>query len=282
MPLLALLQANATADRTILYVLGAIALVTLIVLGLRFFRNLFEVITAPAASLKYHGQNDHFFFSLMVVFFAGTIATIIFLVNQPKVVATFDNYAGMMATDIAAGNSNATYRDVAKDMAQKTMNDNFDIFFVQNTIMLPLFFVALWLVIGFLSFLFARIMTTGITAVDMLGTTAYSAFFSIIGLALAGTLVIELAGQGVGITPAPSPAAIAGVVLILYAVVLFLMGVNQAADLTAGQTIGVIIILLIVLGGAGFLIKKQGGEKFAEFKGRIQSFNPANRTPGAE
>src|SRR5688500_5457278 len=226
---LSMLQAAGADDRTMLIVLGVIALVTLVVLGLKFFRNIFEIITAPGASLKYHGQSDHFFYSLLIVFLGGLIATMIIVANQDKIAEAFSHYSTKVSTDLGAANSNPIYRDVATQYARTRIDDNFNIYFVQNMIMLPMLFVGIWLVLGFLVFVFSKLFQAPTTAADMLGTTAYSAFFMAIGVALASPLIIDfIASQAGGAAPVPGPLGIAGAVLILYGVVLFLMGIAGA------------------------------------------------------
>src|SRR4051794_10958646 len=143
-----MLQAAGPNDRMMLIVLGVIALLTLVVLGFKFFRNLFEIITAPGASLKYHGQMDNFFFSLLVVFLGGLISVAIMVAGQDKIAQSWNNYSSKVSQDLGAANSNHIYQDVAEKYAKDRLDTNFDIYFVQNMIMMPMLFLALWFVLG--------------------------------------------------------------------------------------------------------------------------------------
>jgi hypothetical protein len=276
MPLSMLLQTDGPADRTMIIVMGVIALVILVVLGLSFLRNLFEVITAPTASLKYHGQSDHFFRSLLIVFLSGLIATVIMLAGQTKIVDAYSVYSTHIATDLGEGNVNPNYKDIARDKAQRTLDSNFNIFFVQNMLILPMFFVGVWLVIGFLTFILSKIFNGGATAVDMLGTTAYSAFFMTIGFALATPFLIgQIAGAAGATAASPDPMGIIGAVLMLYGVVLYFLGVTHAAELSGGQTLGVVIFLLVLLGGLSYWGYDSSSKTFETFANGIRSFDPS-------
>jgi len=246
------------------------------VLGLRFLRSLFEVITAPGASLKYHGENDHFFHSLLIVFFGGVVAATIMMVSQDKIVNTFSHYSNHVASDLAQANSNPTYRDVAENFARDRIDSNFNTNFVQYMVGMEMVFIIIWLALGLLCFVFSKMFGSGVSASDLLGTTAYSAFFGSIGLALATPLIIDfIASQAGAGGPTPDAMGIAGCVLLFYGVILFLMGISQAADLTSVQTVGILIMLLIVLGGLGYWGYSTGTKNFDAFRSKVTSYNPA-------
>ncbi|MDQ3023694.1 MAG: hypothetical protein M3R04_04795 [bacterium] len=276
MPFSLLLQTAGQPDRTMLIVIGVVALFTLVVLGLKFLRNLFEVITAPTASLKYHGQSDHFFQSLLIVFLGGLIATTILVATQERTVTAFSHYSGHVSQDMANANSNELYRGVVEDFARTKIDSNFNIFFIQNMIMLPMLFVAVWLFFGLLCFVFSKMFGAGVTAADMLGSLAYSAFFTTIGIALAAPLIIDFIAGQAGAPPAsPDPMSMVGAVLVLYGVVLFMMGVSAAAEITIVQVVGIIVMLLIVLGIAGYFVFTESQKSFTTFKGKVTGYNPA-------
>jgi hypothetical protein len=114
------------------------------------------------------------------------------------------------------------------------------------------------------------------TWVDIHGTLAYGAFFFAIGLGLAASALMDtITGAIGGPAGGMGVAGIIGFVLILYSLVLYFIGVPQSADLSGGQTVGVVIAMLVILGGLGFLANYKGAEAFDAFRGRIQSFNPA-------
>jgi hypothetical protein len=275
MPLL-LLQAAGANDRMMLILLGVFALLTLVVLGIKFFRNLFEIITAPGASLKYHGQMDNFFYSLLVVFLGGLIAVGIMFGTQDKIAQAWNGYSSKVGADLGQANSNPIYRDVAEKWAKDRLDTNFDIYFVQNMITMPALFLAVWFVLGSLVFVFTKIFQSTVAWPDMLGTLAYSAFFTAIGIGLAMPLIIGFIASKAG-AEAPTPDAMTGIgiVLVLYGIVLFLMGITQAAEISVGQVIAVVIFLAIVLGGIGWYSSTKAKENFDIFAGKVTSFNPA-------
>jgi len=110
---LALFQSEPVAGQQLFIILGVITIATLIALGLRFFVNMFEVITAPGASLSHHGQNDNFFFSIFVVFLGGLIGTFGLLALQAELKLAFHSFAETVCNDAALLNTNLNYRDIA-------------------------------------------------------------------------------------------------------------------------------------------------------------------------
>jgi hypothetical protein len=273
---LALLQVGSEPDRTIIIFLAVMVVACLLVLNLRFFRNLFEIITAPAASLKFHGEQDPFLTSILLVLMGGVIATLIMVANQQKLSQEFNTYADTVASDLAAANGNPNYRDIAKATALDTLNRGFDTHVVKNLLAAPFVFIGLWLFIGIFTFLFSKMLGGTTTAANLLGTTAYSAFFVTIGIGLASVFIIRMiAAQAAAGSATPDGLGIAGLLLILFGVVLFAMGVTQAADLSSGQTIGVLLFLVIVLGGASYGIMNAGTTRFEAFSAKVTTFNPA-------
>jgi Yip1 domain len=273
---LSVLQSAGANDRMMLIVLGVIALLTLVVLGLKFFRNLFEIITAPGASLKFHGQTDNFFYSLLLVFLGALISVAIMVANQDKIVEAYSHYSNKVAADLGAANSNKIYQPVAEEYARKRLDDNFNIYFVQNMIMLPMVFVAVWFVLGSLVFLFPKMFQSTVAWADMLGTTAYASFFFSIGVGLAAPFIVDFIASKAGASaPTPDAMGIAGCVLMLYGLVLFLMGIAAAAEISSGQVIAVVLFLAIVLGGVTYYAYDSSRKAFAVFSGKVTSFNPA-------
>jgi len=83
------------------------------------------------------------------------------------------------------------------------------------------------------------------------------------------------AGSG---TPQIDVLGIIGAVLLLYALILFFMGIASAAEIQAGQTAGVLIVLLIVFGGIGYGVYAMSTEPWEAFKLSIQSYDPSRGT----
>ena len=126
----------------LLIVFGIIGLAVLVALGGRFFTNLFEVVTAPGASLGHHGRNDQFFFSLFVVFLGGLIGSVVLLVKQAAIIEAFRTAASVIAEAAARGNANEIYRGDAMNWGVNTMMSNFDIYVTANFIFYPIVVVA--------------------------------------------------------------------------------------------------------------------------------------------
>lgn len=275
---LALFQAGSESsqDQTLYIILGVITLATLIALGLRFLVNMRDVLIAPSASLGHLGQTDNFFFSIFVVFLGGLIGLFGMLPRKMELISAFNEYASTVAHDIAVSNQNAIYRASSEQWGTDVMQSNFDTFGMGNLIFFPIVMVIIWLIVGSICFLGAKILGTGSSYSNFLSSLAYGSFFASIGLGFLSVIGV----QGIAMTATKLPPTIEvfgiiGIVLMLYALVLFLMGISQAGDLLTGQVIFVIIILLIVLGGIGFLIFHLSTEPWDTFKTAIRSYNPA-------
>lgn len=266
----------AAEDQGTLMVLGAVTVIAIFLMGLKLFRNLFEVITAPTASLKYHGENDNFFFSLMLVFVGGMIATILLLYNKEGVSTQFNDYSSSVAESLATQNTNQTYHEQIRDWARNRLDSSFDTVVTSNLMSFCVVIPILWFVVGFFAWLMTKIFGGGATLGNFLGTCAYASFFTSIGLGLAGVALAGfVASTATTAPPTLDGLAIAGLVLVAYGVILFVMGVNNAAELSGGQTIGAIIFLLIVLGGAGYGGFYQGQQMFGKFAAEVKNHNPA-------
>jgi hypothetical protein len=142
--------------------------------------------------------------------------------------------------------------------------------------MLPMVFVVTWLFFGFLCFIFSKMFGAGVSAADMLGSVAYSAFFTAIGVALATPLILDfIASQAGAPSPTPDGMGIAGVVVLLYGIVLFLMGVSAAAEITSVQVFGILVMVAIVLGIIGYFVYDGSKTNFDAFKAKVVGYNPA-------
>ncbi|MBN2081787.1 YIP1 family protein [bacterium] len=277
MPLnLALFQAESVLGQPLYIILGVITLATLVALGLRFFINMFEVITAPGASLSHHGQNDNFFFSIFVVFLGGLIGTFGLLATQSLLTGSFHNIAVSLCNSAALLNSNANYRDIAAQYGISVMDGNFDIYVTSNLVFFPILMVVLWILVGSICFVASKVFGGQGSYGNFLSGLAYAAFFYSIGLAFA--MPDSLAAYSASlemVTASPSVLGIIGSILMLYGIVLFIMGISQGADMAGGQVIGVVVVLLVVLGGLSYLGYYYATPIWQEFTNSIQSYNPA-------
>ena len=275
---LALVQAGSdtSQDQTLFIILGVITLATLVALGLRFLVNMRDVLIAPTASLGHLGQTDNFFFSLFVVFLGGLIGLFGIIPRKAELISAFNEYAAAVTNDIALGNSNSIYRDSAQTWGQEVLMNNFQLFGIENAIFFPILMVVLWIFVGTICFGAAKIMGTGTSYGDFLGGLAYSSFFANIGFGCVFLFGIQTVAGTASKSPAtPGIWGIVGIVLLVYALILFLMGISQAGDLTTGQVIGVLIVLLIVVAGASYGIYAMMQEPWDAFEGAIRSFDPS-------
>jgi len=273
---LALLQSEPDVSQQLFIILGVITLATLIALGLRFFVNMFEVITAPGASLSHHGQNDNFFFSIFVVFLGGLIGTFGMLSIKGQLTMAFHAFAQAVCSNAALLNTNQHYRDIAADYGINILDGNFDVFVAQNLVFFPILMVVLWIFVGTICFLGAKMLGSHAAYGNFLGSIAYSGFFASIGLGFSALLIIQgmqaYVEQG---SLTPGVLSIVGLLLLLYALILFFMAIAQGADLASGPVVGVVIILVVVLAGVIAGIHYYAKPIWEGFTSQIQTYDPS-------
>lgn len=272
--MLALLQATAP-DSKLYIVLGIVTLATLITLGLKLFTNIFEVIGTPGASLAHLGRTDNFLFSFALVLLAGLLGTWILMTNQPLMAKGFHEFSVQAGQAAAQANSNPTYREIAAEMGSLKLDGAYSVYVSSNLLFYAPLAVVHWLFIGLLWFLIARMLGGHTTAGAFLGTIAYPYFFGVIGSAalLAGSVTnLKAAVSG---APALDLLTILGSVLILYSLILLLIGVNQAAELGTARMIVGIIILLILLAGAGWGGYYGAAPAYANWESSVKGYDPS-------
>ncbi len=281
---LALLQAGQIEDKTLFIILGVVTLLVLVALGLKFWRNMFEVITAPTASLGYHGQNDNIFFSLVIVVLGGLIGTFILVNAQGEMVQGFHVYSSTYANVVAEGGASSTYKDVAATWGTNKLDATFANYFISNLPLFPVLLVLNWFLIGFLSFLGAKMFGGQTTLSTLLGAFAYPYFFLAIGQAAYLVAVIssfksfaDLTQGSMGDTSGINMIWLSvGLVLSLYGVILWFIALAQGGQLTVGGIIGVLVVLAIVNGGIQALITYQGVKPWTEeLVSDIQAIDPS-------
>lgn len=277
---LAFMQAASQPDQRLFIILGVITLFTLVALGLRFFINLKEVVFTPTASIKHHGINDNFFFSLVVVFLGGLIGAFVLLFNQATMIEGYHQAAQTVATGLSQNAPNPTYRGIAEQWALSKIDGTFNVYFINNLIFFPLLVVAFWWLIGSVTYVGARMFGGQATYGAFLGSLAYSYFFGGIGLGCLVTAIFSSASAFkdalAGGSPPMDTLTIVGAVLLLYAIILFLIGVMHAADMTAGQLIGAVVVMLIVVGGGGAAAYYYGAvPAYTKFASQMTTFDPA-------
>ncbi|HES58602.1 MAG TPA: hypothetical protein ENO21_04135 [Firmicutes bacterium] len=263
-------------DQSLFIVLGIIALASLVALGGKFFVNLYEVITAPAASLGHHGQSDNFFFSIIIVFLGGLIASILMIQGRDTMAVHFHDYSVAVCGDAAQQNSSDVYRDIAAETGVMDMDDQFSLYVLDNLIFVPVAMVLLWLVLGLIAWIGTKIVGSPATLGNLLGSLAYACLFISIGFGLMAVYIVEaVAGTATGEPVMPGGMAIAGIVVLLYGIVLYLIGLAQGASITGGQSAVPVILLLLVIGGLGYLAYSQAQPKFDDFLNGIRTYDPS-------
>jgi hypothetical protein len=265
----------STADKNLLIIYGAVAIVIIVVLGLRFLVSMFEVLTAPTASLKHHGEQNNFFQSLLIVILGGLIGTLVLFFKQSALVAAWTAYAENSAHTLAMANSNTNYRDIAEAYALSKLNANFSIYGLDMLVFLPMMLAVLWIVVGLLAFLFAKLFGGNTTLASFLGSLAFGSFFINIGIGLLGLFAINtvdaLSRQG---TPSFDAMSIIGAILFVYGLILWIIAVNVAPENTTGQTIGVLIFVAVLLAGTAVLLQIQVFEPtYTQFKTNVETLD---------
>jgi hypothetical protein len=272
-----LLQSAAASDGTWPFImLGVITLAALVALGLKFFTNMFEVISAPGASLGHLGRSDNFFFGLTLVILAGLIGSLILLVNQPQMVSGFHEYSADLSKTAAQANSNENYREIAAKWGTDTLDGVFTSYFSGNLVFYPIVVLLVWLVLGFVLFGIVRMVGGQIGAGAFLTMMAYPYFFGIIGFAclLAG-LLPDMKGLAGG-APAMGIWTIIGGLLFLYSLILTMIGVNQGAECGTTRMLISVIILLILLGGGSWAGMNYGAKpRMDKFQSDIKGLDPS-------
>ncbi len=255
---------GSSSDPKLLMVMGIICLLVLVALGGKFFVNLFEVITAPAASLGHHGKNDNFFFSMFVVFWGGMIGSVFLLLNKVMILEEFQSFATSVGNYVAQGNGSEIYRPDAAAWGTTVLTSGFDLYIVSNFIFFPVIAVVCWLLAGSLMYMFAKLLGGLGELSEFLGSVAYGAMFMAIGCAMSFVLKVQmlsmfssLVGSGGVSQPSPDAISIIGLVLTLYGLILFIIGIGQGASITGGQVVGVVLIYLILVGVICYLIQSQ-------------------------
>jgi hypothetical protein len=274
---LALLQ--GAPDKMLLYMMIAITVLVAIALGRRFFVNLFEVITAPTASLHHHGRNETFFFSLMVVFLGGVIGALALTVAQPQVQQGMQDLSQSVGHELAQGNSNPNYREMSATYATEIISTNIDTYVTANIPWLPAVLLAFWLIVGLLFWLLTKMFGAQATAGNFLGSLSYGYFFYGIGFALCLPAIVKLLTNilyGLSAQLSFDPLTIAGLVLVLYGLILIIMGIIQGAEIGGGQFIVCAILFLIVVGGGLIaLLYYQFMPQASSFAAQVRSLDPS-------
>ncbi|MCB1220558.1 MAG: hypothetical protein H7A35_03175 [Planctomycetales bacterium] len=287
---LAMLQGDDTTGM-MLIALVVLTLVSFVVLGLKFFVNLFEVVTAPGASLKHHGQSDTAFYSFAVVFLGHLIGSIVLVLNRAQMSAGYQEFAVEFGKQLAMSNPNGNYRDVAANWATGKLDVLYQTMVDSNLLWLGLFGLFIWVIAGLVFFLAAKMFGSPVSLSDMMSTTAYPMFFYTIGwCCYTAASFSSFAVFGDGFKPASlmgnSVLYIVGSVIMLYAVILYAIAFMQATDLGFGQLIVGYLLYSLIMGGIYFGVTSKiitpAVEQFASDVVSLDFSKSGYKLPGSE
>lgn len=251
---LAMLQGADDTTGMMLIALVVLTLMCFVVLGLKFFVNLFEVVTAPGASLKHHGSSDTAFYSFAVVFLGHLIGSIVFVLNRAQMRDGYHEFAVGFGQTLAQNNPNQNYQDVAANWASAKLEVLYQTMIDSNLLWLGLVGMGIWIIAGLIYFVAAKMFGSPVSLSDMMSTTAYPMFFYTIGwccYTAASLVAFKNFADGFESSSMMGQSAlyIAGMILMLYGVILYAIAFMQASDLGFGQLIVGFILYTLITGG---------------------------------
>jgi|GEM_PF-1561194 len=244
----AFLFQGGDSDQLLQWMLVGAIVLSILAMGLQFFKNVFYAITAPTYSLKNMGEDDNFFFSLLMVVVGGLFMALYALMQKGYLLASFDKFSQGQINDALAGYANQTYKPVVFEFGFNRMQDVFGL--VMSSILgIVLLWPVLWLLFGYVYWLLSRAFGNQLSLKVMLSTLAYYylLFGMIVGYFQIHSVGASLAAQG-GTVPMGT-LEIVGVILGLVALAYSVISISQGGDITIAQALVVFIIWGIVLGG---------------------------------
>ncbi len=288
---LAMLQGAGDTTGMMLIALVVLTVMCFVVLGLKFFVNLFEVITAPGASLKHHGSMDTAFYSFAVVFLGHLIGSIVLVMNREQMRMGYHEFAVGFGQTLAASNPNKNYQDVAANWATSKLDVLYQTMIDSNLLWLGLAGLALWVLAGLIYFVAAKMFGSPVSLSEMMSTTAYPMFFYTIGWCCSTAASLTgfstyVDGFNSSAMAGQSTLAIVGTVIMLYAAVLYAIAFIQASDLGFGQLIVGFVLYMLVVGGISYGVQAKitgpAAEQFGRDVASLDFSKDNYRLPGSE
>ncbi len=264
---------NVTASSAVdpSWILVIVIVLCLFAAGRRFLFQSFQAYVFPNISLRRIAEEVHFLFALALAF-AGAAAFVAGITFAGPSMDTFSEswIKNVTMSETAASSSN--YKDLAQAKAMADLNNYYEQIFHTNIVLIPLIPVLFWLVLLFLTWLFAKLFQTPITLGHFIRTMSYNSF--IFGLG-AGFFTFNQIHTAAG-TAAPMWVMPVAYVLAIYGVVHFMISLAQGLDI-APVGIGVSLILtFVIIGGAGYLVYNQYMlPSWQEYWSVINSFDPS-------
>ncbi|MCD6283494.1 hypothetical protein J7J84_07870 [bacterium] len=244
----AFLFQGGDTDQLLQWMLVGAIILSILAMGLQFFKNVFYAITAPTYSLKSMGQDDNFFFSLLLVVVGGLFMSLYALMQKSFLLASFEQFARDQLNGALVGYANQTYKPVVFEFGLNRMTDVFDL--VMSSILgIVLLWPVLWLLFGYVYWILSRAFGNQLSLKVMLSTLAY--YYLLFGVVV-GYFAIHSVGAYLvaqGGAPPIGGLEIAGVILGLVALAYSVISISQGSDITVAQAVVVFVIWGVVLGG---------------------------------
>ncbi|OGK09636.1 MAG: hypothetical protein A2Y63_03060 [Candidatus Riflebacteria bacterium RBG_13_59_9] len=245
----ALLLQGGDLDETLKWILVGAIVLCILAMGFQFFKNTFYAITAPTYSLRNMGEDDNFFFSILLVFLGGLFAAFYTFIQRNFIAGSFESFAKAQVEQALASYSNLTYKPVVASYGIERMTDVFES--LETIIVwIPVLWLVSWLVMGVLYWLLSRAFGNQSPLKVMLSSLAY--FFMLYG-AVAGYFIAHALGTSflasVG-TPPIGAVEIIGALLGLVFFVYLIVAISQGGEITPAQAGVAWLVWGIVIGGA--------------------------------
>ncbi len=244
----AFLFQGGDSDQLLQWMLVGAIVLSILAMGFQFFKNVFYAVTAPTYSLKNMGQDDNFFFSLLMVVVGGLFMALYALMQKSFLLASFDQFARDQLNSALAGYANQTYKPVVFEFGLNRMTDVFGLA-IASILGIVLLWPALWLLFGYVYWLLSRAFGNQLSLKVMLATLSY--YYLLFGV-IVGYFAIHSVGTYLvaqGGAPTIGGIEIAGAILGLVALAYSVISISQGGDITPAQAVVVFVIWGVVLGG---------------------------------
>ncbi len=245
---------NVTASSAVdpSWILVIVIVLCLFAAGRRFLFQSFQAYVFPHISLRRIAEEVHFLFALALAF-AGAAAFVAGITFAGPSMDTFSEswIKNVTMSETAASSSN--YKDSVQDKAMADLENRYELIFHTNIVLIPLVPVLLWLVLLFLTWIFAKLFQTPITLGHFIRTMGYNSF--IFGLG-AGFFTFNQIHTLAG-TASPIWVMPVAYILAIYAVVHFIISLAQGLDIAPVGICISLLLALVILGGAAYLVLSQ-------------------------
>jgi hypothetical protein len=253
------------------WILLAVALLCIIGAGLRFFRCFFQAYFLPHLSLRRLAEEEHFFYSLALVFAGSALFVVGLSMSHPAMDKIAEEWV-VQTVQNETSSSSSNYKDVAQAKAEDDLRNDYELIFKTNILVLPLVPVVFWILFMSLTWLIAKLFHTPITYAHFMRTMGYNGLIFGAG---AGAMFYY---QTAGIAGTEIPGWVTPVALILgiYAVIHLVISFMQGLDLAPIGIIVSVVIALAIIAGIGYLVMYQWGlPAWNDYWSEINAYDPS-------